>query len=110
LAGAIDCAAADKAARFIGVADAFGLPLVQLADTPGVLSGSASEKAGILRAASRMFVAQHRFHPPKLHVTIRKAFGFGSSVMGQNAFGGQTLSLALPGATLGGIPAAVGGA
>lgn len=110
LAGAIDCAAADKAARFVGTASAFGLPLLQLADTPGVLSGSASEKAGILRAASRMFVAQHRHPGPKLHVTLRKAFGFGSSVMGQNAFGGQTLSLALPGATLGGIPAAVGGA
>jgi acetyl-CoA carboxylase carboxyltransferase component len=56
-----------------------------------------------------MFAAQHRARVPKLHVTLRKAFGFGSSVMGQNAFGGQTLSLAFPGAVLGGIPAAVGG-
>lgn len=56
-----------------------------------------------------MFAAQHRAQVPKLHVTVRKAFGFGSSVMGQNAFGGQTVSLAFPGAMLGGIPAGVGG-
>ena len=43
-------------------------------------------------------------------VTVRKAFGFGSSVMGMNAFDDQTVSLAFPGVTLGGIPAAVGGA
>ncbi|WP_216653903.1 acyl-CoA carboxylase subunit beta [Nocardioides sp. zg-DK7169] len=110
LAGAIDVAAAEKGARFVERAAAFHLPLVQLADNPGVLAGSASERAGILRAAARMFAAQHRADVPKLHVTVRKAFGFGSSVMGQNAFGGQTVSLAFPGAVLGGIPAAVGGA
>lgn len=109
LAGAIDCAAADKAARFVDVTSTFGLPLIQLADNPGVLSGSSSERAGILRASARMFAAQHRARVPKLHVTIRKAFGFGSSVMGQNAWGGQTVSLAFPDAMLGGIPAAVGG-
>lgn len=110
LAGSIDVAAAEKGARFIERAAAFHLPLVQLADNPGVLAGSVSERAGILRAGARMYAAQHRARGPKLHVTVRKAFGFGSSVMGQNAFGGQTLSLALPGAMLGGIPAAVGGA
>ncbi|WP_024794343.1 acyl-CoA carboxylase subunit beta [Tomitella biformata] len=109
MAGAIDVAAAEKAARFIQIADAFHLPLIQLADNPGVLAGSASERAGILRAGARMFAAQHRADVPKIHVTLRKAFGFGSSVMGQNAFNGQTLSLAFPGAVLGGIPAKVGG-
>ena len=110
LAGAIDVDAAEKGARFVERATAFHLPLVQLADNPGVLAGSASERAGILRSAARLFAAQHRARVPKIHVTVRKAFGFGSSVMGQNAFGGQTVSLAFPGATLGGIPAAVGGA
>jgi methylmalonyl-CoA decarboxylase subunit alpha len=108
-AGAIDVAAATKAARFIEITSAFHLPIVMLADNPGVLPGSASERAGILRAAGRMFAAQHRCGAPKLHVTLRKAFGFGSSVMGMNAFDGQTVSLALPGVVLGGIPAAVGG-
>lgn len=110
MAGSIDAAAAAKAARFIQIADSFHLPLILLADNPGVLAGSASERAGILRAGARMFAAQHRAQVPKIHVTLRKAFGFGSSVMGQNAFDGQTLSLAFPGAVLGGIPAKVGGA
>jgi acetyl-CoA carboxylase carboxyltransferase component len=109
LAGAIDVAAAEKAARFIERAGAFHLPLILLADNPGVLAGSASERAGILRAGARMFAAQHRLREPKVHVTLRKAFGFGSSVMGQNSFDRQTVTLAFPGAVLGGIPAGVGG-
>ena len=110
LGGAIDVAAAEKGARFVERATAFHLPLVQLADNPGVLAGSASERAGILRAGARLFAAQRRADVPKLHVTLRKAFGFGSSVMGQNAFDHQTVSLAVPGVTLGGIPAGVGAA
>jgi acetyl-CoA carboxylase carboxyltransferase component len=110
LAGALDVAAAEKGARFLERITPFGLPLVLLADNPGVLAGSASESAGILRSGARMFAAQHRARVPKLHVTVRKAFGFGSSIMGQNAFDGQTLSLAFAGATLGGIPAGAGAA
>jgi acetyl-CoA carboxylase carboxyltransferase component len=110
LAGAIDVAAANKAARFIQIAGAFHLPVLFLADNPGVLAGSASERAGILRAGARMFAAQRRLTVPKIHVTVRKAFGFGSSVMGMNPYDRQTLNLAFPGSTLGGIPAAVGGA
>ncbi|NUU20004.1 MAG: acetyl-CoA carboxylase carboxyltransferase subunit [Streptomycetaceae bacterium] len=109
-AGTIDTDAAEKAARFLGVCDAFHLPVVFLADNPGVLAGTASEKAGVLRAAARMFAAQHRLTAPKLHVTLRKAFGFGSSVMAMNPFDAQTISYAFPGVTLGGIPAAAGAA
>ena len=50
IAGSIDVDAADKAAHFIQVCDSFHLPLVFLADNPGVLAGQASERAGILRA------------------------------------------------------------
>jgi len=107
-AGAIGAAAAQKAARFMDVADAFHLPVIFLADNPGVLPGSASEKAGSLRHAARMFAVQHRLRVPKLHVTLRKAFGFGSSIMAMNPFDGQSLSLALPAISLGSMPAATG--
>lgn len=110
LGGAMNVASAEKGARFVERATSFHLPLVQLADNPGVLAGGASERAGILRAGARMFAAQRRADVPKLHVTLRKAFGFGSSIMGQNAFDHQTVALALPGVTLGGIPAGVGAA
>jgi acetyl-CoA carboxylase carboxyltransferase component len=106
LAGTIDSAAADKAAHFLDVADAFGLPCVFLADNPGVLAGTAAEGQGILRHAARLFAVQHRMRVPKLHVTLRKAFGFGSSVMAMNPFDGQTVTLALPSITLGAMPAA----
>lgn len=103
--GALDADAAAKAARFIDLAAAHGLPLVLLADNPGVIPGAAAERSGALRAAARMFVAQHRHPGPKLHVTLRKAYGFGSSMMGQNPFDGQTVTLALPDATVGAMPA-----
>jgi acetyl-CoA carboxylase carboxyltransferase component len=83
--------------------------VIFLADNPGVLAGSVAERDGILRAGARMFAAQHRLQSPKLHVTLRKAFGFGSSVMAMNPFDNQTLSLAFPGATLGAMPARGGG-
>ncbi len=103
--GALDADAATKAARFIDLATAHGLALVLLADNPGVIPGAAAERAGALRAAARMFVAQHRHPGPKLHVTLRKAYGFGSSMMGQNPYDGQTVTLALPDATVGAMPA-----
>ena len=58
IAGSIDADGADKAAHFITVADSFHLPLVFLSDNPGVLPGSASEQAGILRKGARMYAAQ----------------------------------------------------
>lgn len=109
-AGAIDHEASDKAAHFVDVADAFHLPVVFLADNPGVLAGTAAERSGVLRHAARMFAAQARLRSPKLHVTLRKAYGFGSSLMGMNPFDRQTITLALPGARLGAMPAAGGGA
>jgi acetyl-CoA carboxylase carboxyltransferase component len=107
-AGAVDSDAADKAAHFLDVAGAFHLPVVFLADTPGVMAGTAAEKSGVLRHAARMFVAQHRLKVPKLHVTLRKAFGFGSSIMAMNPFDNQTVSLAFPAISLGAMPAASG--
>jgi acetyl-CoA carboxylase carboxyltransferase component len=109
-AGAIDSDAADKAAHFIDVCGAFHLPLVFLADNPGVLAGTAAERSGVLRHAARMFAAQARVQSPKLHVTLRKAYGFGSSLMAMNPFDRQTVTLALPGARLGAMPATGGGA
>jgi len=75
-----------------------------------VMAGTAAEKSGVLRHAARMFAAQHRLKVPKLHVTLRKAFGFGSSIMAMNPFDNQTVSLAFPAISLGAMPAASGAA
>lgn len=103
-AGTIDAEAAEKAGDFIRFADSFHLPLVFLTDNPGVMAGSTAERSGILRHAGRMFAAQHRATVPKLQLTLRKAYGFGSSAMAMNPFDGQTLNLAYPGVTFGAMP------
>lgn len=105
LAGSIDADAADKAAHFITVADSFHLPLVFLADNPGMLPGRDSERAGVLRAGARMFAAQTQATSPKLHLTLRKAYGFGSMVMSLVGFDNQSATFAYPGATLGAMGA-----
>ena len=107
-AGAITCKAADKAAHFLRVAGDFELPVVFLADNPGVMPGPEAERAGTLRAAAGMYAAQRRLSAAKLHVTVRKAFGFGSSLMAMNPFDGQAVTIALPGISLGGVPAGGG--
>ncbi len=100
-AGAIDADGADKAAHFITVADSFHVPLLFLADNPGVLAGSASERRGILRKGARMYAAQTQATVPKLQVTMRKAYGFGSMVMAMIPFDGQAAVFGYPGATMG---------
>ncbi|HEY7072570.1 MAG TPA: carboxyl transferase domain-containing protein [Acidimicrobiales bacterium] len=105
LAGSIDADGADKAARFIEVADSFHLPLVFLSDNPGVLPGRASEQQAILRKGARMFAAQTLATTPKFEVTLRKAYGFGSMVMGMIPFDAQSGVFALPGATMGAMGA-----
>ena len=106
LAGSIDADAADKAAHFIMVADSFHLPLIFFADNPGMLPGSRSERSGVLRAGARMFAAQTAATTVKLHVTLRKAYGFGSMVMSLLGFDSQSATFAYPGATMGAMSAA----
>jgi acetyl-CoA carboxylase carboxyltransferase component len=98
--------AADKAAHFIMVADSFHLPIVFLADNPGMLPGSRSERSGVLRAGARMFAAQTAATTLKLHLTLRKAYGFGSMVMSMLGFDDQVATFAYPGATMGAMSAA----
>ena len=105
MAGSIDAAAADKAAHFITVADSFHLPLVFLADNPGMMPGTVSERQGVLRSGARMFAAQTQASVPKLHLTLRKAYGFGSMVMSLVGFDNQSATFAYPGVTLGAMGA-----
>ena len=83
--------------------------MVFLADNPGVMPGPEAERAGTLRAVAGMYLAQRAIRAPKVHVTLRKAFGFGSSLMAMNPFDQQTATLAFTGISLGGLPA-LGGA
>lgn len=86
LGGALDNDSADKAARFVWLCDAFGLPLVFLQDVPGFIVGSAVEKQGIIRHGAKMLFAVSEATVPKVTVVIRKAYGAGYFVMNGRAY------------------------
>ena len=79
--GILDSDAADKAARFIRMCDAFNVPLVYLMDVPGFIVGSQVEKGGIIRHGAKMLYATSEATVPKITVIMRKAYGAGYYVM-----------------------------
>jgi acetyl-CoA carboxylase carboxyltransferase component len=86
LGGALDVNAADKAARFVWLCDAFHLPLLFLMDCPGFLVGSAVEKQGIIRHGAKMLFAVAEATVPKVTVVMRKGYGAGYYVMNGRAY------------------------
>jgi acetyl-CoA carboxylase carboxyltransferase component len=86
LGGALDVDAADKAARFIMLCDAFHIPLVFLQDVPGFLVGSKVERQGIIRHGAKMLYAVSEATVPKVTVVVRKAYGAGYFVMCGKAY------------------------
>lgn len=77
---------ADKAARFITLADAFNIPLLFLADVPGFMIGTKVERAGIIRHGAKMISAMSEATVPKISVIVRKAYGAGLYAMAGPAF------------------------
>ncbi|MDP3279202.1 MAG: acyl-CoA carboxylase subunit beta [Deltaproteobacteria bacterium] len=90
---------ADKAARFIWLCDAFGIPLLYLADVPGFMIGSKVEQQGIIRAGAKMIAAMSEATVPKLSVIVRKAYGAGLYAMCGPAFEPDAC-IALPSASI----------
>ncbi|MFE2060946.1 carboxyl transferase domain-containing protein [Streptomyces sp. NPDC059467] len=86
LGGAIDRDAADKAARFLQLCDAFGLPVVSLCDTPGFMVGPDAERTATVRHFARLFVTGANLRVPLVGLVLRKAYGLGAMAM----LGGST--------------------
>ncbi len=84
--GILDNDAADKAARFVSLCDAFAIPLVFLVDVPGFMVGTKVEAAGIIRHGAKMLHAVAAATVPKVTVVIRKAYGAGYYVMNGRAY------------------------
>lgn len=95
LAGAIDKAAADKAARFIRTCDAFNIPIVTLVDVPGFLPSLEEEQAGSVRSAAKLFYAYGEAATPRVTVVVRRAFGEAYNAMGSKHLGAD-INLAWP--------------
>jgi acetyl-CoA carboxylase carboxyltransferase component len=103
LGGAIDANAADKAARFVQLCNAHGLPIISLIDTPGNMVGPQAEAQALVRHCCRLFVAGAKVTVPWVSIVIRKAYGLGAMAMAAGSFHDSLLSVAWPQAEFGGM-------
>jgi acetyl-CoA carboxylase carboxyltransferase component len=84
--GALFVDSSDKAARFIWCCDAYGIPLLFLADVPGFMVGTEVERQGMIRHGAKMITAVSEATVPKLSVIVRKAYGAGLYAFAGPAF------------------------
>jgi len=103
LGGAIDADAADKAARFFQLCDAFGLPIVSLVDTPGFMVGPQAETTGLVRHTARLFVTAASLSVPYLAVVLRRGYGLGAQAMTGGHFHAPFFTIAWPTGEFGGM-------
>ncbi len=96
LGGAIDADAADKAARFMQLCDAHGLPILSLIDTPGFMVGPEIEARAQVRHVSRMFLVAAKLRVALLAVTLRKGYGLGAMAMAGGGFRSANLTVSWP--------------
>ncbi|HEY7222162.1 MAG TPA: acyl-CoA carboxylase subunit beta [Micromonosporaceae bacterium] len=87
LAGCLDIAASEKAARFVRTCDAFNIPVLTFVDVPGFLPGTGQEWDGIIRRGAKLLYAYAEATVPKLTVITRKAYGGAYDVMGSKHLG-----------------------
>jgi acetyl-CoA carboxylase carboxyltransferase component len=96
LGGAIDADAADKAARFMQLCNAHGLPLISLVDTPGFMVGPDMEAQAQVRHVSRIFIAAAHLRVPFFSVVLRKGYGLGAMAMTAGGFHSPLMTVAWP--------------
>jgi acetyl-CoA carboxylase carboxyltransferase component len=103
LGGAVDSDAADKAARFFQLCDAFGLPIVSLCDALGFVVGPPAETTALVRHVSRMFVAAASLSVPFFTVVLRKGYGLGAQAMSGGHFHAPFFTISWPTGEFGGM-------
>ncbi|MGH2881010.1 MAG: carboxyl transferase domain-containing protein [Solirubrobacteraceae bacterium] len=103
LGGAIDADAADKAARFMGLCDAFGLPILSLCDTPGFMVGPEAERTATVRHFARMFTTGANLRVPLGTIVLRKGYGLGAQAMAGGSFKAPLFCVGWPTSEFGGM-------
>jgi acetyl-CoA carboxylase carboxyltransferase component len=103
LGGAVDAEAAEKAARFLQLCDAFELPVVSLTDTPGFMVGPDSEQQAAVRRMSSLFVTGASLTVPIVAIFLRKAYGLGAMAMTGGSFVAPIYAAAWPTGEFGGM-------
>jgi len=109
LGGCLDSPSAEKAARFVRMCDAFGIPLVVLVDVPGYLPGVGQEWDGVVRRGAKLLHAFGECVVPRITLVTRKAYGGAYIAMNARSLGSNVV-WAWPGAEVAvmGATAAVG--
>ncbi len=103
LGGAIDAPGADKAARFLQLCDAFDLPVLFLADTPGFMVGPEAEKTATVRHFARLFVIGANLSVPTGTIILRKGYGLGAKAMAGGSFKAPQFTVGFPTSEFGGM-------
>jgi len=99
LGGCLDSTSAEKAARFVRMCDAFGVPLVVLVDVPGYLPGVGQEWDGVVRRGAKLLHAFAEATVPRITLVMRKSYGGAYIAMNSRALG-ATRVFAWPGAEI----------
>ncbi len=99
LAGTLDIAASQKGARFVGLCDAFNVPLLTFVDTPGFQPGKDLEWRGMIRHGAQLAFAYARATVPRISVTLRKSYGGAYIVMDSKTMGND-IAMAWPSAEI----------
>ena len=97
LGGCLDATSAEKAARFVRMCDAFGVPLVVLVDVPGYLPGVGQEWDGVVRRGAKLLHAFAEATVPRITLVMRKSYGGAYIAMNSRSLG-ATKVFAWPGA------------
>src|SRR4029453_6434775 len=91
LGGCLDSASAEKAARFVRMWDAFGVPLGVLVHVPGSLPGAAGGGDGVVRRAAKLLHAFAEAVVPRVTLVTRKSYGGAYIAMNARSLGAQTV-------------------
>jgi acetyl-CoA/propionyl-CoA carboxylase carboxyl transferase subunit len=87
IAGILDAAAGEKAARFVRTCDAFGIPLIVIADVQGFLPGAGQEWEGAVRRGAKLLHAFGEAVVPRVTLITRRAYGGAYVAMNSKALG-----------------------
>ncbi len=87
LAGVLDIASSEKAARFVRTCDAFNVPIITFVDVPGFMPGVDQEYGGIIRHGAKLLYAFCEATVPRISVITRKAYGGAYVVMNSKSIG-----------------------
>ena len=85
LGGSWTADTAQKAKRFLGLAEKFGLPVIHFVDNPGFMIGLEAERTATIRHGVEAMTDIYKSKTPWASVIIRKAYGVAGAAMSNHS-------------------------